>query len=227
MAPPPLHSQDWISYGELIAENYRKAIEANNIKKVVNLSTYGAHKLEGIGAVPSIGQLEKSLDTLPSTKVIHLRAGYFYSNFYSQINSLKATGILGANYGNADGKMIFVHTNDIADVAFDAITNNSFPSDEPYYVVSDVRSWNDVANAFGKTIDKPLQWTTFTDEQLAEGLKQGGFPDFLRPIFIEIGQGIASGKYTEHYFSLAKKPPLGKTKLEDFAQEFTVVYNTN
>jgi len=46
MMPVPYHRTDWVEYGELIGENYRNAIAANGIKKVVNLSTYGAHKLE-------------------------------------------------------------------------------------------------------------------------------------------------------------------------------------
>jgi uncharacterized protein YbjT (DUF2867 family) len=222
---PPL--PDWVAYGELIGENYRKAIEANNIKKVVNLSTYGAHKLEGIGAVHSIGQLEKSLAKLDNVEVINLRAGFFYSNFYNLIPGLKTMGILGSNYGDAEGKMIFVHTNDIADVAAEAITNPSFPSNEPYYVVSDIRSWNEAATNFGREIGIELSWTSFTDEQLAGGLKQNSFPDYLVNVLIEIGRGIASGKYTEHYFSLSNKPPLGKTKLEDFTKEFASAYEAS
>ncbi|WP_298117525.1 NmrA family NAD(P)-binding protein [Flavobacterium sp.] len=226
MLPAPYHRADWVTYGELIGENYRKAIASNSIKKVVNLSTYGAHKLEGIGAINSIGQLEKSLNKLNDTEVIHLRAGYFYSNLVRQIDTLKATGILGANYGSADGKMIFVHTQDIADVTFEAITNSSFPSKDPYYVVSDIRSWNEVAELIGQAIGKELNWTVFTDDQFEAGGKQAGFPDFMIAILIEIGQGIASSKFTEHYFSLNKKPSLGKTKLEDFAKEFALVYNS-
>jgi uncharacterized protein YbjT (DUF2867 family) len=226
MIPVPYHRTDWVEYGELIGENYRNAIAANGIKKVVNLSTYGAHKLEGIGAINSIGQLEKSLNKLNNVEVIHLRAGYFYSNLFRQIDTLKAIGVLGANYGSTDGKMIFVHTQDIADVAFEAITKSTFPSKEPYYVVSDIRTWNDVAKLIGKAIGKDLNWTAFNDEQFAAGAKQAGFPDYLIAILLEIGQGIASGKFTEHYFSLSKKPSLGKTKLEAFAKEFAVVYNS-
>ncbi|WP_298145752.1 NmrA family NAD(P)-binding protein [Flavobacterium sp.] len=226
MIPVPYHRTDWVEYGELIGENYRNAIAANGIKKVVNLSTYGAHKLEGIGAINSIGQLEKSLNKLNNIEVIHLRAGYFYSNLFRQIDTLNAMGVIGANYGSADGKMIFVHTQDIADVAFEAITNSAFPSNEPYYVVSDIRTWHEAAKLIGKAIGKDLNWTVFSDEQFGAGAKQAGFPDFMIAILIEIGQGIATGKFTEHYFSLNSKPALGKTKLENFAKEFAVLYNS-
>lgn len=178
--------------------------------------------MEGIGAINSIGQLEKSLNKLDGVEVIHLRAGFFYNNLLRQIDTLKASGILGSNYGFSDGKMMFVHVHDIADVAFEAITNQTFPSTEPYYVVSDVRNWNEVAELIGNAIGKNLNWTAFSDEQFEAGAKQAGFPDYLIEFFIEIGQGIAAGKYTEHYFSLDTKPPLGKTKLEDFAKEFAM-----
>lgn len=226
MIPTPYHLPDWIAYGELIGENYRKAVEANSVKKVVNLSTYGAHKLEGIGPMNSIGQLEKSLNKLHNTEVIHLRAGFFFYNLFRLIDTLKATGMLGSNYGSSEDKMIFVHTQDIADVAFEAITNSSFPSAEPYYVISDIRSWNEVAELMGKAIGKELNWTEFTDEQFEAGGKQAGLPDYMIAILLEIGNGISSGKYTEHFFSLNTKPQLGQTKLEDFAKEFAAVYSS-
>jgi hypothetical protein len=112
-------------------------------------------------------------------------------------------------------------------VAAEAITNPSFPSIDPYYVVSDIRSWNEVATSFGREIGTELSWTPFTDEQLAGGLKQNNFPDHLVDVLIEIGQGIATGKFTEHYFSLTNKPALGKTKLEDFAKEFASAYEAS
>jgi uncharacterized protein YbjT (DUF2867 family) len=228
MIPAPYHiATDWVEYSKLIGENYRKGIEANNINKVVNLSTYGAHLTSGRGILQSITQLERELSKLQNVEVINLRGAYFYSNLVPQIASIKSMGVIGSNYGNPENVVPLVHTKDIADVAFEAITTSNISSKEPYYVVSDKRSLNDIASVLGKAIGKELSWTPFTDEQLKAGLEQSQFPPHLIGLLIELGQQLAKSESTGHYFSLVNKPSLGKVKLEDFAKEFAKVYKSN
>ncbi|MBC8151446.1 MAG: NAD(P)H-binding protein [Bacteroidetes bacterium] len=225
MLPVPYHASDWVAYGAEVGQNYALAIRANDVKKVVNLSTYGAHRLEGIGPINSIGQVEKALNTLENTTIIHLRAGFFYSNLARQLPTIQRAHIMGGNYGPPDRTLLLVHTNDIAEVAADALTNDGFNSTEPYYVVSDVRSYTDVAAVIGKNIGEPdLPWVPFSDEEFRNGAKQAGMSDTLADIYVGVGQGLANGTLAEHYESLTVKPPLGKTKLEDYAQEFAALY---
>jgi uncharacterized protein YbjT (DUF2867 family) len=226
MIPPPYDKQEWIDYAYNIAKNYAQAIVENKVRKVVNLSTYGAHRNEGTGPINSIAQLEKALNELQGIAIIHLRAGYFYSNFFSQIQGLKQMGVIGSNY-DGNFNIPFVHTNDIANVAFRAITTSELDSKSPYYVVSEIATFNEAATQLGKAIGKNVSWQRFTDEQLEGGLHQAGFPSSLIEKLVEFGQQLQSGILTEHYFSLPTKPVLGKTKLEDFSKEFAVVYNAN
>ncbi len=228
MIPAPYHiTTDWVEYSKRIAENYRKAIEANHIKKVVNLSTYGAHLASGQGILKSIAQLEHELSKLQNVEVINLRAAYFYSNLIPQIASIKSIGVIGNNYGDPENIVPLVHTRDIAEVAFEAITTSNISSKEPYYVVSDNRSLNDIASVIGEAIGKELRWTPFTNEQLKAGLEQSQFPPHLIDLIIELGEQLAKRESTGHYFSLANKPTLGKIKLEDFATEFAAIYKSN
>lgn len=225
MIPAPYHEPEWIDYSYNIGKNYANAILSNGIKKAVNLSTYGAHRQEGIGPINSIAQLERALNELTDVTIIHLRAARFYSNFFAQIAAIKQFGVLGSSY-NGNVKMIFAHTNDIADAAFKAIHTNELDKQSPYYVVSDVATFNEVATEIGLAIHKDLKWTELTDEELKSNFQQIGFPDFLVEKIFEIEQQTRSGILTEHYFSLQNKPELGKTKLKDFAKEFAAVYNS-
>jgi uncharacterized protein YbjT (DUF2867 family) len=228
MIPPPYHiATDWVDYSKLVGENYRKAIEANNIKKVVNLSTYGAHLFKGSRILLSISQLEHSLEKLEGVEVINLRAGYFYTNLLTQIAAIKAIGIIGNNYGDTTTLLPLVHTRDIAEVAFEAITTSNISNKEPYYVVSDNRSLNDIASSIGSALGKPLSWTPFSDDQLQAGLDQNQVPAHIGKLLVELGQELRSGAPTGHYYSREHKPALGKTKLEHYAKEFANAYNTN
>ncbi|MBC7921635.1 MAG: NAD(P)H-binding protein [Ferruginibacter sp.] len=225
MVPVPYHAPDWVAYGEAVGNKYARAIKANDVRKVVNLSTYGAHRLEGIGPVNSIGQVEKALNALQNATVIHLRAGYFYTNLVAQIPAIKNRHTIGSNYGHPEKTLLLVHTKDIAEVAAEALTNHGFNSEEPYYIVSDVRSYADVAAVIGKAIGKDdLKWTPLSDDELRHGLRQSGFPDGLINIYAEIGQSLANGRLNEHYLSLPAKPALGQTKLEEYAREFAAAY---
>lgn len=224
MIPAPYHEPEWIDYAYKIGTGYAHAIKANDVKKVVNLSTYGAHRYEGTGPINSIAQLERALNELEGVTTIHLRAAHFYSNFYRQIPSLKQLGLIGSNYDGSI-KMPFVHTRDIAEVAFRAITTDELDTKSPYYIVSEVATFDDIAQHLGKAIGKDLQWTRFSDEQWAGGLKQAGFPDYLIEKLVEVGQQTQSGILTEHYFSLLNPPEFGKTKISDFAKEFAEVFN--
>ena len=227
MIPAPIHVTDWVDYGKLIGENYRKGIEANNIKKVVNLSTYGSHLFKGSRVLLSISQLERSLEKLEGVEVINLRAGYFYTNLLTQIATIKAIGIIGNNYGDTTTLLPLVHTRDIAEVAFEAITTSNISNKEPYYVVSDNRSLNDIASSFGSALGKTLSWTPFSDDQLQASLDQNQVPAHISNLLVEYGQELRSGAPTGHYYSREHKPDLGKTKLEHYAKEFVNAYNTN
>ncbi len=72
MIPAPYQAPDWVAYGALVGGNYTSAIRANRVKKVVNLSTYGAHRSEGIGPVASLAKVEHALETLTNTSVMYV-----------------------------------------------------------------------------------------------------------------------------------------------------------
>src|SRR5260221_12702491 len=54
MAPPDFGAVDWKASIEEKGRNYAKAIKANNIKYVVNLSSIGAHLADGAGPISGL-----------------------------------------------------------------------------------------------------------------------------------------------------------------------------
>lgn len=226
MTPAPLQAGDWVAYGIEQGKKYAAALRTNQVKKVVNLSTFGAHLLRGIGPANLLGQVELALNTLEDSEIIHLRAGYFYTNLVNQIPGIKNSGIIGGNYGSVQNLMLLVHTSDIAEVAAEAITTPNFNGSQPYYIVGDVRSYKEVATVLGNAIDRELTWSEVDDETMRDVFTQSGLPKYLVDIFVEIGQDMANGSLNEHYLSLQDRPSLKKTKLEDYSAEFKAVYNS-
>lgn len=222
MVPPNFGATpDQLGYYKRVAGHYAQAIAQAGVKRVVNLSSYGAHLDSGTGIILGAHHAENILNGLPEVSITHLRPGYFYYNLYNFTGMIKAQGIIGSNYGG-DDRLMLVAPGDIATVAAEEL--QAATGAGVRYIVSDDRSANDVARVLGAAIGKPdLQWLVFSDEQTTEGLKQSGMPAAFVPAFVELGASIHNGRLREDY---DRHQPIeeGAVKLEDFAKEFAAAF---
>jgi len=223
MIPPIWQTTDWLKSQKEVADNYFEAIKENRtIKYIVNLSSVGAHIGNGTGPIDGVAYFEKLLNSLSGVGIKHLRPTFFYYNFLAQIPMLKQAGIMGANYG--DQKIALVAPRDIAEVAQEELLGLTFTGNSVRYIVSDERTGNEVAAVIGKTLGKEFPWIVFTDEQLLKGFQDGGLPLTHAEGYVQMGAAQRSGKLLEDFYK--NKPALSKTKLEDFAQDFKVAFNS-
>ncbi len=136
LIPPPASApEDWKARIRQIGKNFADAIKAAGVKKVVQLSSIGAHMPEGCGPVSGIHFAELELDALEGVDVIHLRPANFYTNLFAMIGLIKHAGILGNNYG-ADSPIVLVHPNDIAAVAAEELLSLSFTGKTIRYIAA-------------------------------------------------------------------------------------------
>jgi uncharacterized protein YbjT (DUF2867 family) len=227
MVPPNFGAADWKAYIGGIGTGYAEAIRQSGVKHVVNLSSIGADQPDGTGPVTGLHRVEQALNKLSDVAVLHLRAGFFYNNYFGNIGMIKAGGIIGANYGEASVEIPLVDPQDIAAAIASAIQSLDFSGHSVRYIVSDVRSNGDVARVLGAAIgNDALPWVAFTDEQAFDGLQQAGLPEEIAKNYAEMGAAIRDGKMQQHFTENNNKAT-GKRKLEDFAQVFAQVYAAN
>ena len=227
MVPPRYDAPDMKAHIALVGRNYAEALKANDIKYVVNLSSVGAHLPDGVGPVSGLYRVEQSLNDLTNTNIKHLRPVWFYTNLFANIGMIKHMNILGGNFGGDDFKMLMVYPSDIAEVAFEELSNLNFTGHSVRYIGGDERSTTDISKTIGAAIGKPeLPWVVFTDEQAYQGMMQAGLTENLAKNYTEMGHAMNDGSMFEDYW---KHHPakLGKIKLEDFARTFAAVYNAN
>ena len=226
MVPPNFAVKDWKAYIAQIGKNYAGALQANNIKYVVNLSSLGAHMSEGAGPVSGLHGAEEALNELKDVNILHLRPAYFYYNFFNQAAMIRQMNIIGSNFGG-ENKLVLVDPADIAEVAADALLKLDFKGHEVRYIASDERTVNEIAKVLGTAVGKPdLQWTTFSDEQALGGMLQAGLPREIAKNFAEMGHALQTGEMASDYWEHRPRQ-LQKTKLEDFAKQFAEVYSQN
>ena len=224
MVPPNFSPGNWKKYIAGIGENYAAAIKAAGVKNVVDLSSIGAHMPDGCGPVSGLYFAEKALNGLDGVNVKHLRAGFFFQNFFGNIGMIKHMGIIGGNYGEWT-TLTLVHTDDIADAAAEELLGLSFKGKSIGYVVGDEKTTHQVAAILGKAIGKPeLPWINFKDEDTIAALVQAGLSEEIAKNYAEMGAAMRSGKMASEYNS--NKPTVFvKTKLEAFAPAFAAVYS--
>lgn len=218
MTPPNMGGSSIIKNTTAAGQAFATAIIAAGVKRVVMLSSIGADLPGGNGPIAGLHNIEKIYETLENVSVTFLRAGFFYTNLYNDVAMIKGAGIIGSNYPSTT-IMPFVHPEDIANAAAEELVK-TFSEKNIRYIISDVRTPNDVAKTLGLAIDKPeLPWVEFTDEQALGGMKQAGLPDEIAGLYLEMGSGLRNGTIVND-FLLHKFPVEGKIKLEDFAKEF-------
>ncbi|RYX99493.1 NAD-dependent epimerase/dehydratase family protein, partial [bacterium] len=79
-----------------LANNYKQAILNSGVKRVIHLSSIGAHLAKGNGLLAFHHLAESILKELPSdVSIIHMRPTGFYYNLYDFKDMIKGKGLLG------------------------------------------------------------------------------------------------------------------------------------
>jgi uncharacterized protein YbjT (DUF2867 family) len=214
---------DFIGVINQIGHNYKQAVEASGVKKIVHLSSVGAHMEKDNGILIFHHNVENILKQLPAEVAIKtLRPVGFYTNMFGFMNTIKNQGVIISNYGG-DKKEPWVSPLDIAAVIAEEI-DKPFKGRTIRYIASDEVSPNEIARALGSAIGKPdLQWKVISDEALLNEWLGIGFNPQVAHGFVEMQASQGNGKLYEDYYQHV--PVLGKVKLIDFALQFAAAYN--
>ncbi|WP_183560457.1 SDR family oxidoreductase [Mucilaginibacter sp. SP1R1] len=217
------HNLDIMAAHTKIANNYAQAIQHSGVKRVVHLSSIGAHMDKGNGILAFHYLVENILNKLPSDVAItFMRPVGFYYNMLAFIPTIKTQGAIISNYGGDDQEP-WVSPIDIAAAIVEEIEISQPEHRKIRYVASDEFSPNEVARILGEAIDKPdLKWLVITDEELLVGLKAAGMNPQIAAGFVEMNASRRGGILYQDYYR--HKPSLGKVKLTDFAKEFAAAF---
>lgn len=219
MIPMNFSVADLEAYSKKISNNYASAIQKAGIKKVISLSGWVA------GVISSYKDLENILGELPDVSVTHIRPGYFYSNFFDSIETIKKQGPIANTFGGED-RIVLSAPSDIAGVIADEITQTD-QGNKARYVASDEMTCNQAAEILGTAIGKPnLKWVTITDKEMQQQFEKFGLPPKIISDIIAMQAPVHKGLMSEEFSRHKPEVVIGKVKLADFAKEFAAVYNS-
>jgi uncharacterized protein YbjT (DUF2867 family) len=222
MIPSDFSAKDARAHYKKIGNSYALAIKNAGVKRVVHLSSWGAHLDGGTGFIAGSYDVEQILNGLSDISLKHHRPGSFYKKLYSFNDMIRFTGTIGSNYDGED-KIVMASPVDIATVAAEELTKTH--SIKVRYIASDDVTMNEFASILGGAINKPgLKWARLSDQETRTGLIQAGLSSYAADMLVELGNSMHSGALREDY-DLHKPAEMGKIKIEDFAKEFVTVYN--
>lgn len=215
------HALDLPAYTRRLANNYSQAIEASGVKRVVFLSSIGAHLAEGNGIIQVYHEVEAILSKLDDVAITFMRPTSFYYNLFGYLGMVKQ-GFIAANYG--EEKIIWVSPKDIAAAIAEEL-ETPLSGKKVRYVASDERTGSETAAVLGATIGKPdLKWTIVSNGEVQKGLEGVGMQPSIAAGLVDMYASARSGKFWEDY-KLHKPQAMGKVKLEDFAKDFATAFN--
>ncbi|MGZ3932145.1 MAG: NmrA family NAD(P)-binding protein, partial [Bacteroidia bacterium] len=215
---------DYMTEITTIGNNYKQAVLQSGVKRVVHLSSIGAHTDKGNGMLAFHYNVERILNQLPDdVSIKFMRPVGFYYNMFAYIQAIKTQGTIVQNYGG-DEKEPWVAPLDIAQVIAEEM-EAAFRGRTVRYIASDELSPNEVAGILGEAIGRrDLKWTTISDEQMLQGMVAAGMNPSIAKGLVDMNAGRRSGVLYEDY--CRNRPVLSKTKLKDFAKQFTAVYHS-
>jgi len=221
MIPPNYSSPDVLEYYREIGKSYAAAIQESGVKRVLLLSSYGAHLDKGTGFIVGSHLTETIFEGIPDISLTFIRPTSFYYNFFEFIPMIKQAGFIGGVYGGED-QLAMVSPTDIATSIAEEI-NKLTDRKKVVYVCSDDRTCNEVAKVLGRAIGIPdLKWITLPQEQVLKSLKEHGMSEDSASNLVELGTAIHTGLLREDFDKDIQS--LGNVKLEEFAEEFAAKY---
>lgn len=115
MNPPALFLDDPFKMAVDVGKAYAYALQKNNLKRVVVLSSIGA-QLENTGIIHSTTILEKQLEKVSVPKIF-LRAAYFMENWKASLMRFSKVGIFSSTLLPLDRAIPMVSVQDIGNTA--------------------------------------------------------------------------------------------------------------
>jgi len=214
---------DFVSAFHQIGNNYKKAVTQSGVKRIVHLSSIGAHTDKGTGSLFVHHMVEDILKELPDdVSIKFMRPVGFYTNIFRQLQNIKTSGALIQSYGG-DQKEPWVSPLDIAATIVEEM-EKPFEGRTVHYIASEEVSPNEVAKTIGEAIGKPdLKVSVIPGEQIHSKMLSAGMNEWIANGFIAMQAAQENGSLYEDYYR--HQPVLGKIKLADFAKEFAQVYH--
>ena len=187
MLPPVYQPSRDFAESRVLIDAYAEALKRVELPRLVVLSSNGAEKTSGLGAITPLSLLERALSELPYPRAL-IRPGSFYENFLSGLQTAQS-GIWATFYANIGEKHPMTATEDIGAEAASLLTGPSW-SGARVIELGTMVSAAEVAAALGEVLGRDVAAQPLPRDAWAPALERIGFPRGRTWGFEEIYDGV-------------------------------------
>jgi len=166
-----------------------QAAKAAGVNLLVKLSSMDARQSVGTGVWHARGESAIRASGVAFTFV---QPAGFMSNALAWAASIKAEGVVRAPTG--DGRIAFIHPDDIAAVATEALTTRKYNGEEIPITGPVALSYAEMTAKIGAAIGKPVRFEPISEEQERRKMFESGDPPEIVEAHISIYRGIRDGR---------------------------------
>jgi len=194
MIPPDMASPDFRAYQDQLTDAMAAAVQRNEVKHVVALSSIGADKAEKTGPIVGLHVLEEALKRISGLNTLSLRAAYFMGNTLPQVSVIQSMGV-AAGPLRPDLKVPMIATRDIGVSAAEALLRLDFKGFQTQELLGQRDlTYLEVTSIIGNAIGKPdLKYNQIPYEAFGGALQQMGASQSIAKLFVEMSEGLNSG----------------------------------
>lgn len=223
MVPSNHTAPNFIGEQRQAADAQITAIKNSGIRNVVNLSSAGAHVIEGNGVLTALAEMEVKLNQLDQVNVLHIRPTFYMENAFYSLDLIKQKGINGLP-ANGDHAFPMIATKDVAKVLADKLANFTVSGKVVLPLLGPKEyTLREFTSVLGAAIGKPdLPYFTFTPEDTKAGILASGGSVSFADRYVELSMAFERGLLNYEQRTTQTTTP---TTLAEFsAQVFAPVY---
>jgi len=214
LTPPNYEVQDFRAYQNNLGSNAAKAITANSIPYVVNLSSLGAHLSYGNGPVNGLHDVEQTINEV-AVNVTHLRPTAFMENVLNSLGGIKQAGAI---FLPIDGtkSIPMIASQDIGDYAAEVMLDKTWSGKNVKHLWGPKEySYNDIATILTHVLEREVNHIQVSHEQAKEAMTGMGLTDDLSNQYLELYRSLGAGTFMSGTDSPDRR---GGTTFEEFAR---------
>ncbi|RDZ27451.1 NAD(P)H-binding protein [Lysobacter silvisoli] len=207
--PPADVATDTDAVERRTVRNILEALNGTGLEKVVAVSTGGAQPGERLGDLNVLWELEEGLRRQSIPAAIN-RGAYYMSNWDSQLDSVRANGVLSAMFP-ADLPIPMVAPADLGRAATARLTSGIDDIGVRYVEGPADYTCNDVAAAFASALNRPVRVEVTPRDQLEQAFQSLGFSEAAATSYARMTTVSIDGG-----FDRAERPIRGEISLDAY-----------
>ncbi|MCX5683010.1 MAG: NmrA family NAD(P)-binding protein [Planctomycetota bacterium] len=216
LSPPNMRATDLRAFQNQLGQSAAQAIRTNDIPRVVNISSIGAHLVSDTGPIAGLHDVENLLNEA-AANVTHLRCGFFFENYLYQAEHIKHDASL---YLPVSGRrrLPMIATADIARAAAELLLDEQWTG-------RNVRglqgprdlSFDEAAESISRGLGFQVRHLRVAEDTARLAMKSMGAGDNVIETMIEMYHAMSSGLLTPA--EPRTRETTTPTTLEQFAHE--------